>query len=691
MSDRRILFAAAGLAALLWGTGPAMAQQVTANTYGQPGLIDMPQAYVYPDGEIVLTSSHVVNQTRNTFAFQIAPRLTGAFTYALLYDVRRPNAPIVTDYIFDRSFSLRYQIAREGRIAPAIAVGLNDFLGTGIYSGEYVVASKRFLDDRLTATAGLGWGRLAGVGSFDNPLGVLGDRFETRGARTGDQGGTVEFGRWFTGPAAAFAGLSYAIDDRWTVMAEYSPDAYDIESPSAFVRRTPYNLGLRYRFNDSFTLGAQYLYGSEVGVQLSYAVNPLRPPARAIAETAPPLVGTGRAAGAADATGPALAREGITLVGLRTTGATARVEIRNDRYMAGAQAIGRTARVLSRSLPAAVDTFAIVLVENGLPVTEATLTRATLEQGEFALDGAWETRARTRLRDAAGTPLVANAGAWPARAVTVDPYLAPSFFDPDAPLRADLGLDLGAVYAPAPGIALRGNLRQRIIGNLGESERESDSVLPRVRSDAYLYDRAATALTTLTASYAFRPGPDLYARVTAGYLERMFGGVAAEVLWYPTGSRLAFGAEIAHVAQRDVDQRLGFRDYRVTTGHVSAYYDFGGGYEGQLDVGRYLAGDIGATVSLDRTFENGWRVGAFATLTDVPFADFGEGSFDKGIRITIPLSFAGAQPGRGVSSFTLRPLLRDGGARLDLADRLHDTVQEANGAELADSWGRFWK
>ena len=65
-------------------------------------------------------------------------------------------------------------------------------------------------------------------------------------------------------------------------------------------------------------------------------------------------------------------------------------------------------------------------------------------------------------------------------------------------------------------------------------------------------------------------------------------------------------------------------DYDVVTGYVSAYYDFGNGYLGQLDVGNYLAGDVGATVSVDRVFVNGWRVGAFATVTDVSADEFGE-------------------------------------------------------------------
>ena len=53
----------------------------------------------------------------------------------------------------------------------------------------------------------------------------------------------------------------------------------------------------------------------------------------------------------------------------------------------------------------------------------------------------------------------------------------------------------------------------------------------------------------------------------------------------------------------------------------------------KLMVEDILAGDYGSTFSLSRTFNNGWEIGAYATLTDVKFSTFGEGSFDKGITL----------------------------------------------------------
>ena len=186
-------------------------------------------------------------------------------------------------------------------------------------------------------------------------------------------------------------------------------------------------------------------------------------------------------------------------------------------------------------------------------------------------------------------------------------------------------------------------------------------------------------------------GNDLYARVSAGYLERMFGGVSAELLWKPVSSNLALGVEANYVKQRDYDGGLGFLDYSVATGHVSAYYEMGGGYHGQLDVGRYLAGDVGATVTLTREFANGWKVGGFFTITDVSADDFGEGSFDKGINLTIPIGWFLGEPDKRSVSTTIRPIQRDGGARLEVPGRLYEQVRSGHRNALEDQWSRVWE
>ena len=259
-------------------------------------------------------------------------------------------------------------------------------------------------------------------------------------------------------------------------------------------------------------------------------------------------------------------------------------------------------------------------------------------------------------------------------------------------MRVDVGLRLRGRWDVTPGLSFSGSIIKPLVGNLDNIRRVSNSVLPHVRSDAGQYFRDGDpALERLTADYVFKLAPEVYGRVSAGYLETMYGGVSAEVLWKPVGRKFALGAEINYVKQRDFDQRLGFRNYDVVTGHASAYFDLGRGFKAQVDAGRYLAGDWGATFAVSRTFNNGWKVGGFFTLTDVPFSQFGEGSFDKGITLSIPLASIFGQPSRNSADIVIRPLTRDGGARLNVANRLYDSLENYDRPTVAAGFGKVWR
>ena len=48
------------------------------------------------------------------------------------------------------------------------------------------------------------------------------------------------------------------------------------------------------------------------------------------------------------------------------------------------------------------------------------------------------------------------------------------------------------------------------------------------------------------------------------------------------------------------------RDYKTTIGHISYYYDAGGMFDVEVNAGRYLAGDWGATTTMEVC--SGWEV-----------------------------------------------------------------------------------
>lgn len=152
----------------------------TTNNYGTPGgLIDMPTAESAPDGELTTNVTYFDGFFRATLSFQITDRLSGSFRYAGTEDL----TPSFSTY-YDRSFDLRFRLFDETDFTPAVSIGLRDFVGTGILSGEYVVATKS-IGDRLRVTGGLGFGRLGSYGSD----GSIGSRapFSFAGVGTGGQ------------------------------------------------------------------------------------------------------------------------------------------------------------------------------------------------------------------------------------------------------------------------------------------------------------------------------------------------------------------------------------------------------------------------------------------------------------------------------------------------------------------------
>ena len=704
-AKRQCVFVYSICGLLLQGTAltsePSMVSPAL-NIHGMPGVIDMPSAEVAPDGALSFTFSSVNQSTvQGTLNFQITPRLSGSFRYSGLDGFHADGRTL-----YDRSFDLSYQVLDESQFLPAVSVGINDLLGTGIFSSEYVVATKSFMDDRLRLTGGLGWGRLATRGAIGTPFG-------DRPPLDFGLGGVPNFDQWFRGPVAPFGGVSFELNDKVTLLAEYSSDAYALEeSRGIYVQESPFNFGVRYQLTPSTSVSAYYMYGNAIGFQVTAMADPNRAAASSGNEAAPLAVkprpyrsaqpdawGTEWASdprvepGLRNILSATLDKDGLVLEAMSFTASRAEIRITNNRYGSNAQAVGRAARIMSRVFPASVETFVVTLVSHGVPVSSVTLQRSDIEALENA--PAAQMLERVTFSDPAATnsaDLTPTPDLYPRFTWSLQPYLTVSLFDPNLPVAADFGLRLAAAYDIAPGWVVSGAITKKLVGNLDSSDRLSDSILPHVRSDGALYSREGDpAIEKLTLAWYGRPAPNLYSRVTVGYLEPMFAGVSAELLWKPVDSQLAFGAELNVVQQRDYNQLFGLQDYGTVSGHVSAYYDFQNGFTTQLDVGRYLAGDYGATLSIDRTFANGWKVGAYATLTNLSPEEFGEGTFDKGIRISIPLDWSLGTPTRASSNSELRSLSRDGGARLQVDGRLFDWVQDGQADVLADRWGKFWR
>ena len=199
---------------------------------------------------------------------------------------------------------------------------------------------------------------------------------------------------------------------------------------------------------------------------------------------------------------------------------------------------------------------------------------------------------------------------------------------------------------------------------------------------------------TPAASY-FKYADNIYGRITYGYLEEMYGGVSKEVILAPSNSNINIGAEVNYLKGRNFDQLFTFRDVpglsRIN-GHLSIYWDTNYyNYLTQFDFGKYMADDVGGTLTIKRQFPNGTTVGGFFTITDATAEDFGEGSFDKGFFFKLPINSIVPFQSRSSIRELIRPIQGDGGARVSVPGRLHDVINGFSDIQIKNSWPRIWR
>jgi hypothetical protein len=217
--------------------------------------------------------------------FQVLPWLQASFRYSGLQHFQA-DYPVY----YDRAFGVKARLWNEDEILPAMAIGVDDIVGTGVYSGEYVVASKRF--GAVDVSLGMGWGRHAETGLLRNPLSVVFHSFDDRESFFGHPGQT-DFKAFFHGHKVGLFGgaVWHTPIDGLSLTAEYDSDTYAQErSTGNFTPRSQINYGLNYAVSDQVQTGLYWLYGTSLGGSISLRLDPVHPQYPQKVETPPPEV-----------------------------------------------------------------------------------------------------------------------------------------------------------------------------------------------------------------------------------------------------------------------------------------------------------------------------------------------------------------------------------------------------------------
>jgi membrane-associated phospholipid phosphatase len=644
---------------------------ITAGDWGSVGLLQTPTARMLDAGNFSVSVSRVEPYTRMNVFFQPFKWMEAGFRYTDISNRLYGPASFSGEQSYkDKGVDVKFSLWDESAYVPAMALGFRDIAGTGLFSGEHVVASKRF--GNFDASLGIGWGNYAG---------------SARTPATGNPTGDFQISNYFSGRARPFGGVQWQTP--WAPLllkAEYEGNDYQSEPlGNRFEQKSKINFGLTYRpykwldVTTGFERGNLFTIGLALHTDLSRLSTPkLFDAPRIPVSAARPQAAPDWAKTAQDLK----SQTDWSISRIKADPARVTVTVDDPRGIYWQDRTDRAASVLHRDAPADVDQFVLRYQTAGIDMSEQVIDRKRWVESRVQPVPPSQQGQAELLRkpppDDGGVPQYAA----PAENFQSDFRLGyrQSLGGPD-------GFVLYQIYAEQtarlrlgrPDTWLSGSLRLRLLDNYEKFNATGSSDLPRVRT--YIREYLLTAdltMPNLQVTHVRKVAENQYASVYAGYLEEMFAGVGGEWLYRPYASRFAYGIDINAVQQRDFHQNFAMLDpaYRTLTGHGTMYWDTGWqGVEMRVSAGRYLAKDIGATVEVSKRFDNGVVFGAFATKTNVSAQEFGEGSFDKGIFLSIPFDAMLARSSNSVGYFEWKPLTRDGGAKLWRSEQLYNITR----------------
>lgn len=685
----------------------------TLGDFGNIGLMQMPTARMGDDGQLNFSLSHVWPYERYSLNLQILPGVESTLRYSNTLNRLYGPADFSGSQTWkDRSFDIKMRIINESNNTPEISVGFRDLAGTGAFASEYLVASRRYYD--FDFTLGMGWGNMGTRGQISNPLLKISKSFANRTPPA--DSGQVRSRSFFRGEKSSiFAGIVYRPPiSGLTLKAELDGNNYQQEPLSNNQKvKSPINLGATYSFNNAVDLSLAFERGNKAMLQLVFSENlktgrdfpksdPLpvtvAPINNALSTATNNKYPSASISQTIENVTKALSNNGFKVdnisVDLGETLITAYVS--QNRWRNLALAAGRAARIIANNTPPNFSQFHINNLDEGVVTADFFLQRKDLvlaESGESSAEemmlnsNKWQSAISESSTKVDNQSFI-NPDRYPAFDWNWSLNLRQHIGGPDNPYFYQIFLQVNGNWQIAKGLSLYGAFNANIINNFSGLKNPSNSQLPHVRSDIKEYlQQGKNSVARLQADYVVKPADDTYAKISAGLLEEMYAGFGIEMLYRPNNERWSIGANIYEVQQRDYRQRFDLLNYRVNTGHIEwtyrlPFYNI----NANVSAGQYLAGDRGVTLGFSRELNNGVSFGVWTTKTNVSAAEFGEGSFDKGIFISVPLDRISFQSSRNMMNFSWRPLTRDGGQKLSIGKPLKSLLDNTDSDSLNTQW-----
>lgn len=674
----------------------------SASNYGNTGIMEMPNARMMQEGQLRFSFSSSYPHEFTSLTASPFNWFEATYRYAEVKNQKYgPVSYSGNQSLKDKGFDIKALIIEESYYLPAVSVGLTDIAGTGLFSSEYIVSTKRL--GNLDLSIGIGWGILGTDSNVTNPLSSLHDSFTTRDNSFG-QGGEFSFKNWFSGKAAIFGGLEYDLPKHGLrLQLEYdtsNPDSQGIVDKV----KSRINLGLSYSFSDSLSFSSSFERGSQFRVGFSLKGNFL---SDTISKPSPRTVqklNKDQIARIEDdktifyrSLNKSLRDESILIQGANLKETEVDVAVASSRFFSLTRPIGRTARIVAALSPDTVEKINIHAMNGDFEVARVSVGREYFEKSDEGTISSVELLSQSTFESGNSIPLYEDSDfmpnvSFPEFNWNMSPALKHQIGGPEGFYLGQLLWQTDTYIKFRRNFYLYSSFGINIYDTFSEFANPSQSTIPRVRSDIQEYlSQGKNNIARMQLQYFDNPYKDIFTRLDFGYLEEMFGGIGGEILYRPFDKKFSLGLTVHKVKQRAYDQRFSFRDYTTTTGHLAFNYEFPYQISSQVLLGKYLAGDKGATIDLSRRFKTGFTLGIFATKTNLSAEEFGEGSFDKGFYFSIPTQLFYSDFRTGVISFGLHPLTKDGGAILNKSNSLIGIVGDTGTHSIIRDWDYILK
>ena len=658
----------------------------TQNDFGGVGLLQTPTARMAPAGELSFNANRTDPNSRYSFSLQPLEWLEGTFRYTSVSNRRYGPEELSGDQSNkDKAVDVKARLWRESHWLPEVALGFRDVGGTGLFSSEYFVANKRY--NNLDFSVGIAWGYLGNRGDFRNPLSYVDDGFNDR--RDIDTAGDVNTGMYFRGPPSFFGGVAYQTPwDPLSLKIELEGNDYKHEPQgNNQVQDSPINIGAVYKLNDSVDLSVGWERGNTAlfGITLHTNFISRKAPVKSYDPPPQPLPAQAPTTPLKEVDWTAVSRQLESNAGYKVERIAQRdselmVYGEQSKYFYPAKGVGRASRILDKNTNDEIQWFTLINKRYDMPVEETSVPRSTFRNvvnNEQDLVDLHRTTEVNRATEHYDKTLYQR---------KPDPFTygfglgyQQNLGGPDGFLLYQISAYAEGQYRFTPNTWASGGVSVNLLNNYDKFTYDAPSNMPRVRTDLRQYVTTSdVTMPALQLNKAKRLDQDLYGMVYGGYLESMYAGVGGELLYRPMGERWSIGADLNYVRQREFDQGFGLRDYRTVTGHVTTYTKLPFDLDAAVSVGRYLARDWGTTIDISREFTNGVKFGGWVTRTTASSEEYGEGSFDKGIYISIPFDEMMSVSTMSRANIAWAPLTRDGGAMLHRQYSLHTMTDGRN-------------